>query len=163
MPGDNWFWRVTEGGLVEPFKSMGWFMPAWKMEFETPITGTIKAAAVLATSSAYSDDRPVVIVSAEGVTHARLEVHVGEIVSWRSPDNRRLRIELDVSSAQEIVEREGQVRGIFRNTGEHSYVARPGAGLRESRGVIVVKESSQPPAGFPDCAPESSEGVCFDR
>lgn len=121
-------------------------------------------AAVLATSLVYADDRPVVIVSAQGVTPARLEVHVGEIVSWRSADNRRLRIELDDHpSAHEIVEREGQVRGIFRKTGEHSYVARPGDGLRDSRGLIVVKQSSQPPAGFPECAPESSERICFER
>ena len=32
MPGNYWFWRVTEGGLVEPFKSMGSVMPAWKTE-----------------------------------------------------------------------------------------------------------------------------------
>lgn len=121
-------------------------------------------AAVLATSSAYADDRPVVIVSAQGVTPARLEVHVGEIVSWRSADNRRLRIELDDHpSAHEIVEREGQVRGIFRKTGEHSYVARPSDGLRHSRGLIVVKQSSEPSAGFPECAPESSERICFER
>ena len=121
-------------------------------------------AAVLATSSAYADDRPVVIVSAQGVTPARLEVHVGEIVSWRSADNRRVRLELDDHpSAHEIVEREGQVRGIFRKTGEHSYVARPGDGLRDSRGLIVVKQSSQPPAGFLECAPESSERICFER
>ena len=121
-------------------------------------------AAVLATSSAYADDRPVVIVSAQGVTPARLVVHAGEIVSWRGPDNRRLRIELDDHlSAHEIVEREGQVRGIFRKTGEHSYVARPGDRLRGSRGVIVVKQSSQPPLCFPECAPESSERICFER
>jgi mono/diheme cytochrome c family protein len=32
MAGNYWFWRVTEGGLVEPFKSMGSAMPAWKTE-----------------------------------------------------------------------------------------------------------------------------------
>ena len=121
-------------------------------------------AAVLATSSAYADDRPVVIISAQGVTPARLEVHVGEIVSWRSAENRRLRIELDDHpSAHEIVEREGQVRGIFRTTGEHSYVARHGDGVRDSRGVIIVRQSSQPTHGFPECAPESSERICFER
>lgn len=30
MPGNYWFWRVTEGGTVEPFKSQGSAMPAWK-------------------------------------------------------------------------------------------------------------------------------------
>jgi mono/diheme cytochrome c family protein len=32
MPGNYWFWRVSEGGLVEPFASMGSVMPAWKDE-----------------------------------------------------------------------------------------------------------------------------------
>lgn len=30
MPGNYWFWRVSEGGAVEPFKSTGSTMPAWK-------------------------------------------------------------------------------------------------------------------------------------
>ena len=32
MAGNYWVWRVSEGGLVEPFKSKGSAMPAWKAE-----------------------------------------------------------------------------------------------------------------------------------
>jgi mono/diheme cytochrome c family protein len=32
MTGNYWFWRVSEGGAVEPFKSAGSVMPAWKHE-----------------------------------------------------------------------------------------------------------------------------------
>ena len=32
MRGNYWFWRVSEGGLVEPFRSQGSTMPAWKDE-----------------------------------------------------------------------------------------------------------------------------------
>ena len=32
MAGNYWFWRVSEGGRVEPFQSMGSAMPAWKDE-----------------------------------------------------------------------------------------------------------------------------------
>lgn len=32
MAGNYWVWRVSEGGLVEPFRSMGSAMPAWKDE-----------------------------------------------------------------------------------------------------------------------------------
>ena len=32
MAGNFWVWRVSEGGLVEPFKSKGSTMPAWKGE-----------------------------------------------------------------------------------------------------------------------------------
>jgi mono/diheme cytochrome c family protein len=30
MRGNYWFWRVSEGGVVEPFTSKGSVMPAWK-------------------------------------------------------------------------------------------------------------------------------------
>jgi mono/diheme cytochrome c family protein len=30
MTDSYWFWRVSEGGAVEPFKSQGSVMPAWK-------------------------------------------------------------------------------------------------------------------------------------
>jgi high-affinity iron transporter len=32
MAGNYWFWRISEGGLIEPFSSMGSVMPAWKEE-----------------------------------------------------------------------------------------------------------------------------------
>jgi mono/diheme cytochrome c family protein len=32
MAGNFWLWRVSEGGLVEPFKSKASVMPAWKGE-----------------------------------------------------------------------------------------------------------------------------------
>ena len=32
MAGNYWFWRISEGGAVEPFTSMGSAMPAWKGE-----------------------------------------------------------------------------------------------------------------------------------
>jgi mono/diheme cytochrome c family protein len=32
MAGNFWFWRVSEGGLVEPFRSKDSMMPAWKGE-----------------------------------------------------------------------------------------------------------------------------------
>ena len=32
MPGSFWMWRVSEGGLVEPFKAKGSAMPAWQGE-----------------------------------------------------------------------------------------------------------------------------------
>jgi mono/diheme cytochrome c family protein len=30
MAGNYWFWRISEGGAVEPFQSLGSTMPAWK-------------------------------------------------------------------------------------------------------------------------------------
>lgn len=111
-----------------------------------------------------ADDRPVVMISEDAATPKRLEVHVGEVVSWRAVRKERLRIELDDHPrAHEIIERHGEVRGIFRLPGEHSYIARAGDGRRDVRGVIVVRESLQPGTGLPECAPESSERICFDQ
>lgn len=36
MAGNFSFWRVSEGGLVEPYKSMGSVMPPWKGELTIP-------------------------------------------------------------------------------------------------------------------------------
>ncbi|HEV2055505.1 MAG TPA: cytochrome c [Methylomirabilota bacterium] len=36
MAGNFWFWRVSEGGLVEPYKSIGSAMPPWKGELTIP-------------------------------------------------------------------------------------------------------------------------------
>jgi mono/diheme cytochrome c family protein len=30
MAGNYWFWRISEGAFVEPFRSQGSIMPAWK-------------------------------------------------------------------------------------------------------------------------------------
>lgn len=110
-----------------------------------------------------ADDRPVIIIGTEGPTPLRLDVHVGEIASSRGAGGERLRIQLDHhAGAHEIIERHGEVRGVFRRSGEHSYVARVGDGPREARGVIVVKESLRPNVGLPECSAESSERICFD-
>ena len=36
MVGNYWFWRVSEGGLVDPYKSIGSAMPPWKGELTVP-------------------------------------------------------------------------------------------------------------------------------
>ncbi len=36
MAGNFMFWRVSEGGLVEPYKSIGSVMPPWKTELTVP-------------------------------------------------------------------------------------------------------------------------------
>jgi mono/diheme cytochrome c family protein len=36
MTDSYWFWRVSEGGTVEPLKSQGSAMPAWKSQLSVP-------------------------------------------------------------------------------------------------------------------------------
>lgn len=36
MAGNYWFWRVSEGGLIDPWRSKGSAMPAWKAELSIP-------------------------------------------------------------------------------------------------------------------------------
>ena len=118
--------------------------------------------AVVAIGTAHGDDRPVVTISRQAVSPARLEVHIGEIVTWRAAGGGRLRIELDKHpDAHEVIERTGQVRGVFRQVGEHWYEGRlTDDGHRRFRGVIVVRPATAPQ--WPEtCSPESSMRICF--
>jgi mono/diheme cytochrome c family protein len=50
QPPNYWFWRVSEGGTVEPFHSRGSVMPAWKYHLsETERWQVIAFARTLAT------------------------------------------------------------------------------------------------------------------
>jgi len=46
-------------------------------------------------SAAGAVDAPVILVQAERLVPERLEVHVGEVVTWRAARGRPLRLELD--------------------------------------------------------------------
>jgi hypothetical protein len=119
---------------------------------------------VLGPGPGFSDDRPVVTISPDGVSPARLEVHVGEIVSWRSATGGRLRVELDAHpGAHEIIERRGEVRGVFRQVGQHWYAGSViDNGARSFRGVVVVHRAATPVESPDTCAQESSQRICFD-
>ena len=112
---------------------------------------------------ATGDDRPVVLISKGGAVPPRLEVHVGEVVSWRAVSGGRLRLELDRHpSAHEVVERHGEVRGVFRKPGEHSYSGRLlDDGDTPFRGVVIVGAGREPLTLPPQCAPESSDRICI--
>lgn len=114
-------------------------------------------------SDATGDDRPVVLISRDGVVPRRLEVHVGEVVSWRAVPGGRLRLELDRHpTAHEVVERRDEVHGVFRKPGEHWYVGRLlDDGDTEFSGVIVVGAEREPFMLPPQCSPESSDRICI--
>lgn len=121
------------------------------------------AFALGAVAGAHADDQPTVTVSREAVSPARLEVHVGEVVTWRAAGGGRLRIELDKHrDAHEVIERTGQIRGVFRHAGEHWYEARlADNGHRHLRGVVVVRPSTTVPQWPETCDPGSSTRICF--
>jgi mono/diheme cytochrome c family protein len=52
MRGNYWFWRVSEGGAVEPFRSHGSTMPAWK-----GVLAILDRWAVIAYQHAFSGHR----------------------------------------------------------------------------------------------------------
>lgn len=113
--------------------------------------------------SAASDDRPIVTVSRQAVTPARLDVHVGEVIRWRAPAGERLQIELDPHrGAHEVVVRSGEVYAVFRQPGEHWYTGSLVENGRQSfRGVVVVEDTgTSPPLPF-TCGPESSARICI--
>ena len=109
----------------------------------------VATLAVLVATGAWARDEPVVSVSRQGILPERLEVHVGELVSWRVSPGQLLRLEFDPHpTAHEVVVRTGQIRAFFRKPGTHWYrIAIQGDGARELRGVVVVRESA--PRGKP--------------
>jgi hypothetical protein len=113
--------------------------------------------------AAFGDDLPIVDVSRQGLIPDRIEVHVGELVRWRTVKGVRIRLEFDPHrDAHEVVERSGEVRAIFRRSGEHWYAASiVGDGHHHVRGVVIVRERDHPAPSPLECGPESSPRICF--
>jgi plastocyanin len=114
-------------------------------------------------SAAGAVDAPVILVQAERLVPERLEVHVGEVVTWRAAGGRPLRLELDPHrSGHEVVLRTGEVRTYFRKPGEHWYkvtiVDRPGKALR---GTVSVREGQIREERLLICGPESTGRICI--
>ena len=133
------------------------------MRAMTSCFGAACLGMVLVALTARAADLPVVVVTDSGVTPARLEVHVGEVVTWRGPGSGRLRIALDDHvGAHEAAERDGEVFAVFRRTGEHRYSVRLlGRATRVMYGVVVVRETTSTPSVPDVCAPGSSARICF--
>jgi mono/diheme cytochrome c family protein len=89
MPGNFWFWRVSEGGLVEPFKSRGSAMPAWKGELSRD-----DRWAVIAYAHALSGHRGPHVASEhpELAPKPRLVTGEGSVVSLR-PERQQIVLE----------------------------------------------------------------------
>ena len=115
-------------------------------------------------SAANAIDAPVILVQADRLVPERLEVHLGEVVTWRAPGGRPLRLELDPHpSGHEVVVRTGEVRAYFRKPGEHWYkvtiVNGPGKTLR---GTVSVREGQVREEQLLICGSESSGRICIE-
>lgn len=115
-------------------------------------------------SAAKAIDAPVILVQADRLVPERLEVHLGEVVTWRAPGGRPLRLELDPHpSGHEVVVRTGEVRAYFRKPGEHWYkvtiVNGPGKTLR---GTVSVREGQIREEQLLICGSESSGRICIE-
>lgn len=119
---------------------------------------------VFTVSAANAIDAPVILVQADKLVPERLEVHLGEVVTWRGPDSRALRVELDPHpSGHEVVVRAGEVRAYFRKPGEHWYKVTIVNGPRKAlRGTVSVREGQNKGGQLPSCGPESSGRICFE-
>lgn len=138
--------RSGPAGAIEPFALL-----------------VIAAMFALLTATAQATDEPVVMVYADRLVPERLEVHLGELVTWRAVDGRRLRLELDPHpSGHEVVTRSGEVRAYFRKPGKHWYaVTLPGRAGKVLRGEVSVRQGQPREAPFPTCSPESSDRICL--
>lgn len=118
----------------------------------------------LTASGAGSSDAPVIVVHTERLIPDRLEVHLGEVVTWRAASGRHFRLELDPHpSGHEVVRRAGEVRAYFRKPGEHWYTITitNGAG-KPLRGTVSVREGQSKGEPLLICGPESSGRICIE-
>ena len=87
-----------------------------------------------------AEDQPTITLSHHNLYPAIIEVHVGEIVTWRSVTGDRFELRFDLHpSAHEVITQADEVKGFFRRTGEHTYSGR----LRDGRsfsGMVRVRE-----------------------
>lgn len=97
MSAEFWFWRVSEGGLVEPFRSRGSAMPAWK--------GDLSVAdrwAVIAYAHTLSGHR--------GPHDAREHRELAPKPKFASGEGRVVSL---VPQRQQIVVEHGEIRGFM--------------------------------------------------
>jgi mono/diheme cytochrome c family protein len=89
MPGNYWVWRVSEGGLVEPFRSKGSAMPAWKGELSME-----ERWAVIAYAHTFSGHRGPHVASEhpELRPKPRLVTGEGTVIAVR-PDKQQIVLE----------------------------------------------------------------------
>jgi len=118
----------------------------------------------LTASAVGSSDAPVIVVHAGRLTPDRLEVHLGEVVTWRAAGGRHFRLELDPHpSGHEVVRRAGEIRAYFRKPGEHWYTITitNGAG-KPLRGTVSVRGGQNKGEPLLTCGPESSGRICIE-
>lgn len=113
-------------------------------------------------SPSTAGDEPIITISRDAMAPPRLEVHVGEVVRWRSASGERLRLEFDPHhGAHEVIVRRSEVRVVFLREGEHWYKGRiERDGTRVFRGVVAVRAANEPVDLVPNCGPESSTRLC---
>ena len=117
-------------------------------------------AGYLATTSA-ADDLPSIMLSHHNLSSATIEVHVGEIVTWRSVTDDRIELRFDLHpSAHEVIAHGNEVKGFFRKPGEHTYSGRLKDGRRFS-GVVRVREggATAAPPMTDECDPSGT--ICL--
>jgi hypothetical protein len=122
------------------------------------------AAALAGATPVLAIDEPMITISGHNLGPERIEVHVGETVRWRAAGGGPVQLRLDAHpSAHPVILREGEVRAVFLQPGEHRYsgsVVRDGQ--RWFRGVVVVRPSSEPIDGPRICGPSSSQLICIE-
>jgi hypothetical protein len=118
----------------------------------------------LVAGMAWAADAPIVVVHPDRIVPDRIQVHMGELVTWQAASGGALRLELDPHPAgHEVVVRAGRIGAYFRKPGEHWYLVSLEKGGRGKplRGIVTVSEKTGPEP-LTTCAPESSGRICFE-
>lgn len=120
--------------------------------------------ALLLAAPTFGADQPIITVSRNALSSRVVEVHVGELIRWRSSGGEHLHLRLDAHPrAHEAIVRSGEIRAVFLLTGVHTYkVAVITDGRKALTGTVVVKEAAEAVERPIVCGPGSFKEVCFD-
>jgi len=112
-------------------------------------------------AGSHGGDRVTVVLSHHNLSPERIEVHVGDLVTWRSERGEQIHLRFDLHPhAHEVTSRFSEVHAFFRTAGEHAYSGRIKDG-RRFHGLVLVRERDAPPFATPEAQCDASNTLCI--
>jgi hypothetical protein len=126
-------------------------------------SGLIVFVILVLAARASGANEPIITLSHHNLVPQRIEVHVGEVVRWRTAGGGRVEIRLDSHPGEHhVARRDGEVRGVFLRPGEHRYTGVINRISRRSfAGVVVVHPAQESLTLPPVCGRGSSDMLCI--
>lgn len=126
--------------------------------------GVLAVGLLLLAARTFGVDQPIITVSQDALLPGVIEVHVGEVISWKALGGEHLHLRLDAHpAAHEAVVRSGEIKAVFLLPGVHNYkVSVIRDGRKVLAGTVIVKEAAAAVERLLTCGPGSLREVCFE-